>query len=117
MQPESQPEQPASTPPSENVGTRLLFENEKIRVWDLALAPGESLATHVHRLPYCFICSTDGHLRHQNPDDPADSREVNFQKNLVVFHDPTAQEGEMVHHTLTNIGDAPYQNYVIEFKD
>ena len=26
---------------SEKVGTRLLFENERVRVWDLQLAPGQ----------------------------------------------------------------------------
>ena len=26
--------------PSDQVGTRLMFENERVRVWDLALAPG-----------------------------------------------------------------------------
>ena len=33
-----------ATEPTAQVGTRVLFENERIRVWDLALAPGESLA-------------------------------------------------------------------------
>ena len=32
-----------ATPPTELVGTSLMFENERVRVWDLALAPGESL--------------------------------------------------------------------------
>lgn len=103
--------------PSPNVGTKLIFENERIRVWDLALAPGESLATHVHKLPFCFIVAQGGHLRHQNPNDPDDAREVNYDTNLVVFHDPATQEHDTVHQELTNIGDAPYRNYVIEFKD
>jgi hypothetical protein len=103
--------------PSENVGTKLLFENERIRVWDLALQPGESLATHVHTLPFCFIVAQGGHLRHQNPNDPSDSREVNYEQNLVVFHDPAERNEPTIHQELTNIGDAPYRNYVIEFKD
>ena len=103
--------------PSPNVGTKLLFENERIRVWDLALAPGESVGTHVHKLPYCFIVAQGGHLRHQNPNDPSDSREVRYEDNLVVFSDPTKQEHETIHQELTNIGDAFYRNYVIEFKD
>lgn len=30
-----------STTPTERVGTHLMFENDRVRVWDLALAPGE----------------------------------------------------------------------------
>ena len=107
-----------SPTPSENVGTKLLFENEKIRVWDLSLAPGESLPTHVHKLPFCFIVARGGHLQHADPNDDSTAREVNYQDNLVVFRDPTTQDGgEAVHLQLTNIGDAPYQNFVIEFKN
>lgn len=101
----------------DEVGTRLLFENEAIRVWDLSLAPGESLPKHVHRLPFCFIVTKGGHLQHAEPGKPETARDVNYQDNLVVYSDPTTQEGgEAVHLRLTNIGDAPYQNYVIEFK-
>ncbi|MFD1733155.1 hypothetical protein ACFSC4_21605 [Deinococcus malanensis] len=31
------------TPPAEQVGTRLMFENDRVRVWDLALVPGRLL--------------------------------------------------------------------------
>lgn len=106
-----------SPEPTENVGTKLLFENERIRVWDLALNPGESLPTHVHKLPFCFIVARGGHLEHANPDR-SDVRAVDYEDNLVVFRDPTTQDGsEAVHLELTNIGDAPYQNFVIEFKN
>lgn len=39
-----------ATEPTGNVGTRVMFENDRVRVWDLALAPGESLAKHIHKL-------------------------------------------------------------------
>jgi hypothetical protein len=43
------------TEPTEQVGTRIMFENDRVRVWDLALEPGESLEKHIHRLDYFFI--------------------------------------------------------------
>ncbi len=49
-----------ATEPSERVGTRVMFENERVRVWDLALAPGESLEKHIHRRDYFFISSRAG---------------------------------------------------------
>jgi beta-alanine degradation protein BauB len=46
--------------PTEHVGTRLLFENDRVRVWDLALGPGESLAAHIHRLDYLILVESGG---------------------------------------------------------
>ncbi len=99
--------------PSDQVGTRLLFENERVRVWDLALAPGEWLETHLHREDFLFVIAQGGHLRHADPDHPADSHEVRYEDGQVVFVE--AGEG-VVHNRLTNIGDAPYRNFVIDLK-
>src|SRR5262245_57991514 len=49
-----------ATGPIEQVGTRLMFENERVRVWDLALEPGESFAEHIHRLDYFYIVESGG---------------------------------------------------------
>ena len=32
-----------------DVGTAVLFENDRVRVWELTLAPGESSDTHEHQ--------------------------------------------------------------------
>jgi predicted metal-dependent enzyme (double-stranded beta helix superfamily) len=97
--------------PSENVGTRLLFENERVRVWDLALAPGESLPAHMHRNDYLFIVSQGGTLRHVHPDDPAQDKPVEYEDGLVVFLEAG---GGLLHERLVNVGEAPYRNFVIE---
>ena len=98
--------------PSENVGTKLLFENERVRVWDLALAPGEALEKHVHRTDFFFVVINGGSLRHVDPENPANDRAVNFEDDLVVFREA---EGT-VHDRLVNVGDTPYRNLVIELK-
>jgi mannose-6-phosphate isomerase-like protein (cupin superfamily) len=100
--------------PSEQVGTRLIFENERVRVWDLALAPGEALEAHVHRRDFCFIVVQGGQLQHVHPDDPALNQEVQYESDQVVF----IQAGDgLLHHRLVNIGESPYRNFVIELKD
>jgi len=116
-QPESSNQSLPYETPTDQVGTHLLFENERIRVWDLALLPGQSLAPHVHTLPFCFVVSHGGNLEHGDPNHPESSYRVSYADNQVVFLDPTREEsGQMVHLRLTNVGDAPYQNFVIEFK-
>ena len=38
-----------------DVATTLLFENERVRIWELDLAPGERSATHRHTLDYVIV--------------------------------------------------------------
>ena len=40
---------------SELVGTSVLFENDRVRVWKDFASPGETKPLHVHRLPYITV--------------------------------------------------------------
>jgi quercetin dioxygenase-like cupin family protein len=42
-----------------DVATRLLLENDRVRIWEMDLAPGERSAFHEHRLPY-VLCILEG---------------------------------------------------------
>ena len=99
--------------PTENVGTKLLFENERVRVWDLALEPGQWLEKHVHREDFLFVVTDGGSLRHIVPGQSEHDRDVQYNDGLVVFHE--AGEG-IVHNRLVNVGDAFYRNIVVELK-
>lgn len=102
------------TEPSEQVGTRLMFENDRVRVWDLALAPGESLAKHIHRTDYFFIVESGGLIRFADPDNPADYHDVQFEDRQVTFL-PVGPTGK-IDNRLTNVGTKRHRNYVIELK-
>ena len=104
----------SSEEPTENVGTHLLFENERVRVWDLALAPGESVGKHIHRHDYLLFIINGGSLRHVDPDNPENDRNVSFENNQVMFLE--AGDGGTVHDRLVNIGDTSHRNLVIELK-
>jgi len=102
------------TEPTDQVGTRLLFENERVRVWDLSLAPGESLEKHIHRTDYFFIVESGGLIRFADPDNPADFHDVQFEDGQITFRDvgPTGK----VDNRLTNVGTKHHRNYVVELK-
>jgi hypothetical protein len=102
-----------ATEPTTQVGTRVLFENERVRIWDLALAPGESLAKHIHRNDYFFIVVSGGLIRFADPDNPADYNDVQFEDDQVEFLDIGAGK---VDNRLTNIGPKPHRNFVVELK-
>ena len=53
---------------SEDVGTRLLFENDRVRVWDLTLAPGESTGRHRHTDDYFYVVIGRGNLQGVDAD-------------------------------------------------
>lgn len=36
------------------VGTNVLFEDDKIKVWEFILEPGEQTALHTHEMDYIF---------------------------------------------------------------
>jgi len=44
------------------VGSKLIFENEQIRVWEFTLMPGESIGSHHHTLDYFFYPIEGGTL-------------------------------------------------------
>jgi hypothetical protein len=110
----SEAEEEMATPPSDQVGTRVMFENDHIRVWDLQLEPGERLAKHIHKNDYFFIINSGSLIRFANPDDESDYRDVQFTDGQVTFV-PVTGEGK-IDNRLENIGTKRHWNYVIELK-
>ncbi len=41
--------------PLGNVGSRVLFEDEKVRIWELRLEPGEASDLHRHECDYYLV--------------------------------------------------------------
>ncbi len=97
---------------STKVGTKLLFENDRVRVWDLCLQPGESTGLHRHECDYLYVVIGGGTLQGKNADGsnkPAQAMsdgEVHFR----------GIDGEDVHEAV-NIGDGPWRNIVVELKE
>ena len=38
-----------------DVATKLLFENERVKVWEMDLQPGESSDLHTHTMDYLLV--------------------------------------------------------------
>ena len=95
-----------------DVGSKLLFENEHVKIWDLCLAPGEALGMHRHQSKYALIVIGDGTLRSVN-EDGTTRFETDMADGTVAYRDLDAQDV----HDAVNVGDAPWRNIVVEFKD
>ena len=96
---------------SSNVGTRLLFENDAVRVWDLRLDPGQSTGLHRHETDYLYIVIGSGTLQRidadgtRNPPETMNDGEVRFR--------PVSAEAV---HEAVNAGSTPWRNIVVELK-
>lgn len=96
---------------SSQVGSRLLFENDRVRVWDLRLAPGESTGLHRHTTDYLYVVIGEGTLQGKSADGTPRPIE-HMSDGEVRFRQI---EGEDVHEAI-NVGEKPWRNIVVELK-
>lgn len=97
---------------SNEVGSTLLFENDRVRVWDLRLEPGESIGLHRHSLDYFYVVIGDGKLQGVDGQGRAqEAREMNDGE--VHFR----EVGDDAIHEAINVGDKLWRNIVVELKE
>ncbi len=99
--------------PNPCVGSTLLSENERTRVWIIRLAPGERFGFHRHVLDYFWTSVTGGRGRqHVN-----DGTTVEYSYQPGETRHETYAEGEFKVHDLENTGDEDMIFMTVEFKD
>jgi quercetin dioxygenase-like cupin family protein len=101
-----------ASPPPPNVGTQVLFENDRVKVWDLRLAPGGKLGRHIHKVDNFFVIISGSLIRFANPDDESQYNDVQFEDDSVTFVN-VPPKGK-VDNRLENIGQKTHHNYLIE---
>jgi len=91
------------------IADTVIFENEFVRVWSLALDPGEVQTWHLHQLPYLVIPLTDG------------KNEMRWKDGRVIHTDETPGQalwrlpGGV--HELENTSSWQYRNLLVEVKN
>ncbi|MEV7966616.1 hypothetical protein AB0O34_11620 [Sphaerisporangium sp. NPDC088356] len=103
----------AKAPENRVVGTTLLFENERVRVWELALVPGQRAPFHIHSIDYFWVAADPGPVVQRVSDGTI--TEVVHDRNQVKYF--TFRNGETLVHDLENIGDAPIRYITVELLD
>ncbi len=95
------------------VGSELVSESARVRVWALSLKPGERLPFHRHQLDYFWTALTDGRARsHFN-----DGRVVETSYRAGDTKHLAYAKGEFMIHDLENIGDTVLAYTTVEFLD
>src|SRR5437763_3798510 len=70
---------------------KLLLENDRVRVFDVTIAPGEKLAMHSNG-PSVIYVFNDGRLRHTYPDGSV--RDTTAVSGTVVWDQAETHETE-----------------------
>jgi quercetin dioxygenase-like cupin family protein len=90
------------------IGNRVIFENDFVRVWELAVEPGRSKGLHRHDLPYVIVPLTEGKIEIESIDGRV------YRPDEKVGEAIWRDAGEI--HDLKNLGDATYRNVLVEIK-
>ena len=94
--------------PLGDVATKLLFENERVKVWQMDLAPGESSDFHEHTLPY-VICVIEGDTVDADFEN-GKTMTVPVAPNQIYFVEPGSRE------TAVNRSTKRFREFLIELK-
>ena len=97
------------------VGTEVIFENDRVRVWHLRLAPGERSAVHRHDHDNVLIQISGGRIAAEPEPDSAGEYneyiEADVNPGDVVF------VGRGGIETAVNKGTTDYLEVIVELKD
>lgn len=99
--------------PNGCVGTTLLSESDRVRVWIIHLAPGERIGFHRHVLDYFWTSVNGGHARQHLMDGTT----VEHTYSPGETRHETYGPGEFKVHDLENLGDREMIFNTIEFLD
>ncbi len=97
------------------VGTSVLFENDRVRVWELRLAPGERSDVHRHELDYVLVQVSGGKIAAE--PEPDTESEYNTYIEADVAPGDVVFVGRGGIETAVNKGTAPYLEIIVELKD
>ena len=95
---------------STEVGSSLLFENERLRIWEMTLGPGEACHLHQHLYDYAFVYVTQSTIEVTDGDGHAWSN--SFGDGFVQF--TTVSERGISPHMIRNIGEEEHRQVIVE---
>jgi beta-alanine degradation protein BauB len=96
--------------PDDAVGTRLLLENDRLRVWEIRLEPGERAPFHRHVMPYFWSC-VDGGIGRQRLTDGT-MRVRRYRAGDTEFWAQSAEDPLV--HDLENVGESVLRFVTVE---
>jgi predicted metal-dependent enzyme (double-stranded beta helix superfamily) len=98
-----------------DIATRLLVENDRVKIWEMDLAPGEESAVHEHTMDYILVVFEGDRIAGvPEPDSKGlynQYIEVDVSPGDVFYIEKGGIE------TARNLGTKRYREIAIELKD
>ncbi len=111
---------------TEQVGSDIVFEDEKVRVWNFELRPGESTVMHTHEHDYIWYAISGAPLQLYDENekdlgvlDVPTGAVFNLKlrgDEIEIVSEPGKGMRAPVRHRAVNAGKEPYREILIEFK-
>ena len=99
------------------IATKVLFENDRVRVWEMRLAPGEESDLHSHDLDYIMIqVAGDKMAARFEPDSAGEFAGVDYIEGEIAPGNVLyAKRGGK--EVAVNVGKEEFYEIVVELKD
>jgi hypothetical protein len=97
-----------------DIATRLVFENERVRIWELDLAPGARSATHRHELDYVIVQIEGDRIAAMPEPDTAGTYRDYVEADVAPGKARFIARGGV--ETAINVGQRRYHEILIELK-
>ncbi|MDQ1468309.1 MAG: hypothetical protein QOH10_2724 [Actinomycetota bacterium] len=98
-----------------DVGTRLVWENDRVRIWEMVLEPGDRSAVHEHTLDYVLIPLAGDRIGVEVEPDTAGRYRESGDFPVPIGKAQFIERGGV--ETAVNTGTETYREVLIELKD
>ena len=95
-----------------DLGTRVVFENDAIQVWEVRLEPGERGAFHIHDRTYFWTVVDPGRGLQRFVDGTLIIRDYTLGETRYLEHTP---DNALI-HDLENVGDTVLRFVTVAMK-
>jgi hypothetical protein len=96
------------------IGTRVVYEDESVRVWQLKLAPGEESAVHRHDLDHLLIQVAGDRIAVIPEPDTQGPYKEELAADVVPGAVVPVRRGGV--ERARNVGTEPYLEVIVELK-
>ena len=97
-------------PENLDVGTSLLFANDRVKVWEVRLDPGQRGPFHAHTRDYFWTVVDGGIGKQRTADGTVRVRAYDVGETSFSTHSPD----DPMLHDFENAGDAPIRFITVE---
>ena len=98
-----------------DVATQLLFENERVRIWEMRLGPGESGRVHRHDLDYVLVQIEGDRMAVVPEPDSGGAFRQYLEADVFPGNTVFIERGGI--EKARNVGERAYREILIELKD